>query len=115
MSVPSLSQLLEDVKENITTDTIATSDILDLFHERCIGLILIIFAAPMALPVPVPPGINIMLASPLVLLTGHQAIGAKRIWIPKKFKTKLISAEKLRNTITPVIPWLKKIEYLLRP
>ena len=67
--IRSLSELLEDTKSVLIGKTVSVAMLVEALHERGIAMILLIFAAPMALPLPVPPGINIMLATPLILLT----------------------------------------------
>jgi hypothetical protein len=89
--------------------------ILELFHERGFGVLLLFFAAPMALPIPVPPGINVLLASPLLLLTAQQAMGRHTIWMPKKIKNKNMSTKKLKNVMGETAKWLAKIEILIKP
>lgn len=112
----SLSGLLQDLHDGLpATETVSMALLLEALHERGFGMLLLLFATPMALPVPVPPGINIMLASPLVILTAQQMMGAHTIWLPQKMKAKTFSVVKLRGMINDVIPWLRKIEKIIKP
>lgn len=90
-------------------------DILDAVHERGFGFILFVIALPMALPLPVPPGVNILLASPLILLTAQQAIGRRTIWLPQKILNKSVTREKFQNIVQGCLPWLKRMEFFIRP
>ena len=88
MNVRTLSTLIEEYTLQIPQSGFVSLDnVIEAFHERGIAFLLLLFAAPMALPLPVPPGINIILATPLLLLTLFNAF----------------------------IPWLIKIEKLVKP
>jgi hypothetical protein len=115
MQIRSIAMMLEDVSAGLTQPETSMGELLDALHERGIAMILLIFALPMALPVPVPPGINIMLASPLVFLTAQQALGAHAIWLPEKLKKKTLKSDSLKSMITKTIPYMKKTELLIRP
>ena len=91
--VRSLSQLLEDLKASLKDGTVTIGDLVEALHERGIAMLLLVLSAPMALPVPVPPGINILLATPLLLLTGQQVMGGHTIWLPEKTKRKSFSGD----------------------
>ncbi|MCB1563104.1 MAG: exopolysaccharide biosynthesis protein [Alphaproteobacteria bacterium] len=110
-----LSDVFTDFKTALTTPEVTIGDILEALHERGFGFILLLFALPMALPIPVPPGINILLATPLLILTAQQALGRHTIWMPERLKRKAISRNKLCGVIDSALPLLKRIEALTRP
>lgn len=114
-SIRSIAKLLGDLEERIHDGTISVGDLLESLHERGIAMLLLLFAAPMALPVPVPPGINILLATPLLLLTAQQAAGAHTIWLPAGIRRKTLSGAKLKSTIQATLPWMRRIEKIIRP
>ncbi len=113
--IRSLSTLLGDLKNGLRGEQVSIGDLASALHERGIAMLLIILAAPMALPIPVPPGINIMLATPLILLTAQQALGAHAIWLPEKIKARTIERSKLGGLIDGLVPWMKRLEVLVRP
>lgn len=116
MKTRTLSDLITDYTKQIPKDGFVTLDnILDAFHERGIAFILLLFAAPMALPLPVPPGINIILATPLLLLTAQQIWGAHQVWLPQNIKKRTIASEKLLSMFSALVPWLVRIETLSKP
>lgn len=115
MSIRSISELFEKTFLPLQQDRISMGDILDAVHERGFGFILFVIALPMALPLPVPPGVNILLASPLILLTAQQAIGRRTIWLPQKILNKSVTREKFQNIVQGCLPWLKRMEFFIRP
>lgn len=125
-----LSSLIEDTvialgvpdKEDTKTGTIdrdvadkmSFAEIVEAFHERGFGMLLLILAAPMALPIPVPPGVNIILASPLIFLTAQQAIGKHTPWLPQFILKKQVKRSLFQKTMLTILPWIKKIEFFSR-
>ncbi len=113
--IRSLSELLADLKAGLSGEKTSIDALIEALHERGIAMLLLFFAAPMALPLPVPPGINVALATPLLLLTAQQAIGAHTVWLPRKIRTRQLPTDKLATTIDGLIPWMRRIELLIRP
>ncbi len=111
----SISDIFKKIDASMSGDNVSIADLLDLVHERGFGMILLILAVPMALPLPVPPGINILLASPLILLTAQQAMGRRTIWLPKWMLKKTIKRSKMSAIITALLPWSARIERFIKP
>lgn len=111
----SISDIFKDIDANMSGETVSIDDLLEAVHERGFGLLLLILSIPMALPVPVPPGINILLASPLILLTAQQALGRHTIWLPKWMRTRTIKRTRLSAMIKAILPWAAKIEKFIKP
>jgi hypothetical protein len=110
-----ISQLLQDFLITLTAEPVSFDALLEAFHERGFGILLLIFALPMALPIPVPPGINIILASPLVFLTAQQMIGRHTVWFPQWLRRKKLASDTIRGLFGGSIPFLLKLEFLTRP
>lgn len=111
----SISDVLNDLETRMTGEHVSFDDLLEALHERGFGFLLLIFSVPMALPVPVPPGINVMLALPLILLTAQQTLGRHTIWMPGWVRRKKIKRDTMNAVIRAVKPWLAKIEVLVKP
>lgn len=114
MSTRSLSQILTDLQDHVHGDEISVKALLETFHERGFGFFLFLFALPAALPIPAF-GINTLIALPLLLLTAQQAIGRHTIWVPEKWKAKTITKDTVDSFITTATPWIKRIEFFIRP
>jgi hypothetical protein len=107
-----LSEVIEDMLKGITTEQVSIGDILEAFHERGFGFILIILAMPM---LPVPPGLNTLFAVPMVILTVQQAMGRHTIWVPESWRRKSLPAAQFKNFLYSTLPWVKRIEVLIKP
>lgn len=115
MLMRALSDVFTDFKATLTAPEVTIGNVLEALHERGFGFVLLLFALPMALPLPVPPGINILLATPLLILTAQQALGRHTIWMPERLKRKTFARDKLCGVIDSALPLLKRIEALTRP
>lgn len=113
--IRSISEVLKELVQGLEGERVLIGAVLESLHERGIGFVLFLLALPMALPVPVPPGINVALATPLILLTGQQMMGARTIWLPLSLKRKTVSRGRVNNTLQTLIPWVEKLEVLSKP
>ncbi|WP_239236691.1 exopolysaccharide biosynthesis protein [Candidatus Nitrotoga sp. BS] len=115
MQIRTLSKLLVDLKDSFTEqDNISIDHILKALQERSFGFMLFIFALPAALPLP-GLGINLIIAAPLLFLTAQQALGRDSIWFPKMMRDKSISRERFDNILNAALPFIRKIELLVKP
>lgn len=110
-----LSLVIEEAIAGLTGDEIRFADLVEAFHERGFGMLLMILSAPMALPLPVPPGVNVILASPLLFLTVQQMAGAHRVWLPPFILNRRIKRDLFAKTMNTVLPWVRRIEKFTRP
>ncbi|MBI4030112.1 MAG: exopolysaccharide biosynthesis protein [Proteobacteria bacterium] len=111
-----LSRLISDLRQEVLrAEKVNIGFLADALHERGFGVLILVFAGPMALPLPVPPGINLILALPLVFLTAQQALGRHRLWMPEKLLRKPMPKDKMTGLLGGMVPWFEKIELLVRP
>lgn len=113
--IRSLSTVLEDLRHSLHSETVSVSDLVEAFHERGIAMLQLLFAGPMALPLPEPPVVNIVLGLPLVLLTGQQALGRHTIWLPRRILRISVSRSRLDTVLGALIPWMRKLEFFVKP
>ena len=114
MPIRSLSDILNDIQTQITSNNISFRELLEIFHERGFGFFLFLFSLPAALPLP-GLGVNTIIALPLLLLTAQQALGRHAIWLPTKIASKTISKSKIDNFTDKATPWVKRLEFFVRP
>ncbi len=88
--------------------------ILQHTHTTGIGLLLVLIAAPAALPVPAV-GYGTLLAIPLLLIASQIAAGRTSLWLPKRLANKQISTALLTSTEQKLAPWMARYERLSRP
>jgi hypothetical protein len=110
-----IHHLLADVLGTIKTKTVTLGVLIDGLHERGFGILIFLFALPMAIPLPVPPGVNLLFSTPLLFLTFQQIYGAQKPWLPATMRKRNLKKSSLTKTIKTATPLLDKITYLVRP
>jgi len=114
MTIRALSDILIELQSHIDGKDIPIKTLLGTFHERGFGFFLFLFALPAALPIPAF-GLNTIIALPLLLLTAQQALGRHTVWTPTKWQNKTISKKHIDSFVVKASPWIKRIEYFIRP
>lgn len=115
-AIRTLSRLIADLRQEVLrAEKVNIAFLADALHERGFGVLILVFAGPMALPLPDLPGINLIFALPLVFLTAQQAMGRHALWAPEKLLRKPMPKEKMTGLLAGMIPWIEKIERLVRP
>jgi hypothetical protein len=109
------SDILRTVIDHNTAEHISFAEIKTALHERGFGLLMVIFALPVSLPLPIPPGLTSLPAIPLLILAVQMVIGMDSPWIPKLIGNRKIKHTTLVTIIEKAAPFLKKIETLLKP
>lgn len=109
-----LSDFLLDTKRLLCIESedehILVRKLVDDFKDQGYSILLFLFSLPAALPIPAI-GLNVIIASPLIVLTGQQMIGRNHIWMPKKVQEKSFKTATLQNFLDKAVPWVKRIEY----
>jgi len=100
--------------EDQTQDQIKLGDVVAGIGERGFGVLLILFALPVALPIPLP-GVSAVLGAPLVLVATQLLLGWPRPWLPKLVSQRSISRHDLARLVEHVSPWLRRIERFAKP
>lgn len=83
--------------------------------SRGFGLLLLLFALPLTIPLPVPPGYTTVLGSPLVIFSVQMFVGKSSPGIPGWLGRRRLSRTLLATFIEKTSPALVSIEKVLRP
>ena len=111
----SINQILHEISGEITDKTISLGELVDFLHERGFGVLLFLFALPMALPLPVPPGINLLFATPLLFLSFQLLYGAKKPWLPPFLRKREFNKTAFDKMVKQGDLWLKRLSWFIRP
>lgn len=109
------SELLSGVVRKNRADYISFSEIKLALHERGFGLLMLVFALPTSIPLPVPPGFTLLPAIPLLFFSVQMIMGMDSPWLPQWVGRKKIKRTTLALMIEKAAPYLHKVERLLRP
>lgn len=110
-----INDILHEISSNLSIKTNTLGDLIDAMNERGFGVLIFLFALPMAIPLPVPPGVNLLFSIPLLFLTFQQIFGAKTPWLPKKIRAKKLKKQTLETMIEKSKPWLNRLSYFIKP
>ncbi|HMG49819.1 MAG TPA: exopolysaccharide biosynthesis protein [Inquilinus sp.] len=106
------SEVLRDLAA-ADRERIAIADILAAFGDRAFGALMLVFAAPNALPTP--PGTSSVLGAPLLFITFQLMIGRPVLCLPRLITQRSVARADFARLVDRMAPWLEKAERLLRP
>jgi len=95
------------------TGPVRIGQIRDALADRSFATLLVLFAAFNLLPLP--PGTTLVLGPPLVLVSAQMVLGYRNAWLPRFVLDKTIAPDRFRKSTDRVLPWLRRLEQLVRP
>lgn len=110
-----LSQLLQDMADSFSDETVSVDRIIEALHERGFGIFIFFIAVPILVPFPKPPGVTAALSVPILLTAAQMALGRRTVWFPEKMRARTISRVRLIALIDKLMPWLVRLEKFVRP
>jgi hypothetical protein len=109
-----LSDVLTDIANDPSRTMINVADLRDAMGDRAFGALLLVFAAPNAVPVSAP-GVSTVLGTPLLFLALQMILGFDAPWIPRFLARRSMPRQSFARAATAVVPWVRRAERLLRP
>ena len=107
-----LSSVLRDYLRR-PLPTIRIADLVDLFGDRAFGALLLIFAVPNLIPMPV--NASAILGIPLILIAGQLATGRRELWLPTLIRSRGFGRPEFCHLVERITPTLRRTERLLAP
>lgn len=95
-------------------DEISVGEMLDRV-EQADGPGPVLFILTLPVMIPLPPGVSMIVALPLLLVAPQIAFGRKAIWLPKALLKRTIKREALIKLIKRLLPTLERVEKVVRP
>lgn len=109
------SDMLRKMVDKNRADRISFFDIKTALHERGFGILMVILAIPVSLPIPIPPGSTLLPGIPMLILSVQMLMGLDSPWLPGWIGNRTIKRSTLANIVEVAAPHLKRIERLLKP
>jgi hypothetical protein len=75
----------------------------------------VLFALTLPVMLPMPPGISMLLALPLLMVAPQLMLGRSRLWMPKALSQRTIKRKDMVKLLHRVMPSLERFEMLSRP
>lgn len=88
-------------------------EVLDTLGNQAFGATMFVFAAPNL--VPNPPGTSPILGVPLIFFSFQLLLGMDSLWLPDWLRQRSLPRQFISNAVRRTVPWLLKLERLLRP
>lgn len=107
--------LLEILNRKDLKNELTFQDILHALGERAFGIVLLFFALPSALPLSTIPGVSVIFSLPILIFACQMIFARKALWLPKMIGERTVKKETISKVIKATVPYLKKIEFLLKP
>lgn len=104
-----LRPLLETDKDKVSVDEIVAR------VERHEGLAPVVSMLALPVLIPMPPGVSMVLALPLLFAAPQMMIGRKDLWLPKALACRTIDRDKLQTGVEHVLPWVRRVEGFVKP
>jgi len=107
------TQVLEDVVNSSFSDRILVRDLVDAMDALGFGLVMMIFA--FGLIIPLPPPFPSIISIPLVIFAAQMIFGYDSPKLPKRFANLTVKRSVLAMLIQRSSPYIHKVEKILRP
>ena len=111
----SITELLDDLNDNIKGDTVSIGDVFAAFGQRAYGPILFILALICFSPIGSIPGASIVTGTLIILTAVQYFFKSGEPWIPDFIRKRSVSANKAKDSLKMTKPYLKKIDNVFKP
>lgn len=81
-------------------------------HE---GLAPVVCVLTLPVLLPLPPGVSMVLALPLLMAAPQMMVGRKDLWLPDALGERAMERDKVQKAVRRLLPWLRRLEGLVRP
>ena len=109
------SKILQNVAKSSSKDKISLFEIKYALQQKGFGILMLIFALPLSIPIPVPPGLTTIFSLPLIVFSLQMMFGANSPWMPKWLGNRSIARKNLAMIIEKTAPVLQRVEKWMKP
>lgn len=109
-----VSVVLKNMLKQFPSKRISVEEISSALADRAFALLMLIFALPNLIPIPLP-GISSILGLPLLFLSLQFMLGSSSPWFPKWLSKKSFSRKDIKKSILYAVPRIQKLEHYLKP
>lgn len=111
----SLSDVIDELREDLHGDQVSVEDIMDAFAGRLFGPVIVLPALFALTPLGAIPLVPTAIGVILILFAGQRALGRDYPWIPRFLREKSFSHEKLDDALERFGPWARRIDKVVKP
>ena len=107
------TQAIEDVVNKSSSDRIPVRDLVDAMQAIGFGLVMMIFA--FGIIIPLPPPFPSIIAMPLIIFSLQMIAGYTAPKLPKRFEKITVKRSVVAMLVQKSAPYIRKVEHILRP
>lgn len=108
------SEILSELLEAHRGESITLGEMMESLSSRGFGIGILIFALPNTPPLGIP-GLSSLCALPIIFFAFQMLLGRKKMWLPAWVAQKSFSPRTFSKAISITIPWLRRIEKIIKP
>lgn len=108
-----LTQLLDDLEENLTQDIIEIGQVVEMFRNRGFGALLLVPSLITVLPTGAIPLIPAVCGALISFICIQMIIGREHLWLPERLKKFTFPRERLQKGISYARPVTRQIDKFL--
>lgn len=112
-SPPSIADNLEPLLRT-RREKVSVKDIVEQVEARE-GLAPVVCVLTLPVLLPLPPGVSMVLALPLLVAAPQMMVGRKDLWLPDWLHRQSMKREELQAMVRRLLPWLKRMERVVHP
>ena len=109
----SLEEKIVAVSGKLPPEGVTFADILELVGKDSLLLLSMFLTLIFLVPVSIP-GVSTVFGAAILMIGISRLFGSK-LWLPKRFRTKVIATEKLKGALDRALVWLRRLEKISRP
>ncbi|WP_340313889.1 exopolysaccharide biosynthesis protein [Rhizorhabdus argentea] len=111
VSATRLTDTLDVLASGCAGARISLDDLTSTLGEKCFAGLIFLLAAPNMLPLP--PGCDIALSVPLIILSAQLVLGVRRPWLPAWIRRREVTTERFAKAVERLRPLTRRAEILL--
>jgi len=113
LQVESLGEKLKVVIDKLPPEGVTLVEILDLVGQDSLMLLAVFLSLVFLIPVSIP-GVSTLFGA-AILLIGVNRLFGRKLWLPKSFRNRIVSTDKLRVALERALVWFHRLERMSRP
>lgn len=113
LQVESLGEKLQVVIDKLPPEGVTLVEILDLVGQDSLMLLAIFLSLVFLIPVSIP-GVSTLFGA-AILLIGVNRLFGRKLWLPKSFRSRIVSTDKLRAALQHALVWFHRLERVSQP
>jgi hypothetical protein len=109
----SLGEKLKVVIDQLPPEGVTLVEILNLVGRDSLMLLTVFLSLVFLIPVSIP-GVSTLFGA-AILLIGVNRLFGRSLWLPKSFRNRIVSTDKLRAALQRALVWFHRLERMSRP